>query len=132
ALCSGARKILATEKTAASRRTPQKSALGFPVITVAGAGTAEGAAFADDFALEVYAFAALGADYPGAFEAGQIFRRDLDLYPFLIEENFVGELRVGFLLAGFFVHFREHFAGGLLGGFLGGDADGPASFEVNK
>jgi hypothetical protein len=45
-----------------------------------------------------------------------------------VEKDFVGELRVGFLLASFFFEFGEEFAGGLLGGFLGGDADSTAGF----
>ena len=52
------------------------------VVTLAGAGTAEGAAVLDNFALEVDAFAALGADDARAFEAGKIFGMDFNLHPF--------------------------------------------------
>jgi len=51
------------------------------IIPLAGAGTAEGAAAYDDLALEVDAFAALGADNTRAFEPGQILGRNLDLDP---------------------------------------------------
>jgi hypothetical protein len=74
----------------------------------------------------------LGTDYARAFEAGEVFGLDFDFDPFFVEEDFVGELGVGFLLAGLFVHFREHFAGGLLGGFFGGDADGAARFQIDE
>ena len=83
-----------------------------------------------DFAVEVDAFAAFGADYARAFEAGKIFRLDFDFDPFGVEENFVGELRVGFLLAFFSREIGKQFAGGLLGGFLGGDADGAAGLQI--
>ena len=55
------------------------------VITFAGAGTAEGAAVDGDFAFEIYAFAALGADDAGAFEAGEIFGMNFDAHPLLVE-----------------------------------------------
>ncbi len=102
------------------------------VVSLAGAGTAQSAAVLQHFAFEIYAFAAFGADYPGSFEAGQVFGLDFYLYPLFGEQNFVGKLRVGFLLAGLFGHFREHFASGLLAGFFGGDANGAAGLHVNK
>jgi hypothetical protein len=74
----------------------------------------------------------LGADYSGTFESWQIFGLDFYLYPFFVEEDFVGELRVGFLLAGILLHFWKHFAGGLFGRFLGGDAYGAAGFQVDE
>ncbi len=88
--------------------------IGRLVVAFAGTGAAEGAAVAHDFTLEVDAFAAFGADYARTFEAGEIFRRDLDADPFFVEEYFIGELRVGFLLTCFFLEFGEHFASGLL------------------
>src|SRR5258708_39842851 len=94
------------------------------VIFFSRAGAAEGAAVHYDFALEIDAFAALGADDTGAFEAGQIFGQNVDLDPLLVEEDVVGELRVGFLLAGVLAEFGEHFAGSLLRRFFGVDADG--------
>jgi len=102
------------------------------VIFFSGAGAAEGAASDYDFAFEVDAFAALGADDAGAFEAGQIFGLDFDFDPLLVEENFLREPRVGFLLAGILAEFGEQFAGGLLGGFPGGDADGSAGLEIEE
>jgi hypothetical protein len=91
---------------------------------------AEGAAVLEDFAFEVDAFAALGADDTGAFEAGKVFGADFNFDPLIVEENVVGKLGVGFLLAVFFVEFGEEFAGGLLGGFSGGDADGTAGLQI--
>src|SRR5260370_40914648 len=102
------------------------------VIFFSRAGTAEGAALHYHFAFEIDAFAALGADNAGAFEAGQIFGQDFDLDPWLVEAHFVGELRVGFLLAGVLAKFGKHFAGGLLGGFFGGDAHGASGLEVDE
>src|SRR6266404_2301643 len=102
------------------------------VIFFSGAGAAEGAAFHYDFTFEVDAFATLSADDARAFEAGQIFGLDFDFDPLFVEEDFVGELRVRFLLAGVFAEFGEHFAGGLLGAFPGGDADGPAGREIDE
>ena len=55
------------------------------VITFAGAGAAEGAAVERDFAFEIYAFAALGADDAGAFEAGKIFGVNFDAHPLFVE-----------------------------------------------
>ena len=86
--------------------------------------------FAEDFALEVDAFAALGADDARAFEAGKIFGVNFNSHPFLGEENVVGELRIGFLLAFFFRHIGEEVFRGLLGGFFRGDADGAAGLEI--
>ena len=91
---------------------------------------AEGAAALEDFAFEVNAFAALGADNAGAFEAGQVFWADFNLDPLLLEENVVGKLGVGFLLAVFFVEFGEELAGGLFGRFFGGDADGASGLQI--
>src|SRR5260370_14715489 len=102
------------------------------VIFLSRAGTAEGAAVHYHFAFEIDAFAALGADDAGAFEARQIFGQDFDFDPLFVEKDFVGELRVGFLLAGVLAEVGEHFAGGLLGGFFGGDAHGTARLEVDE
>ena len=77
--------------------------MGWFVVALPGAGAAEGAAVANYFALEVDAFAASGADYAGAFEAGQVLGLHFHLDPFFVEEDFIGEVRVGFLLAGFFL-----------------------------
>ena len=55
------------------------------VITFAGAGAAKNAAVYADFAFEIYAFAALGADDAGAFEAGEIFGMNFDAHPLLVE-----------------------------------------------
>src|SRR5712691_3050995 len=96
------------------------------VIFFSGAGAAESAASHYHLTLEIDAFAALGADDAGAFEARQIFGLHFDFHPLLVEEDFVGELRVGFLLAGVFAEFGEHFARGLLGRFFRGDPDGAA------
>src|SRR5580692_9078549 len=95
-----------------------------------GAGLAEGAAILEDFAFEVDAFATLGTDDAGAFEAGKIFWADFDFDPLLVEENVVGKLGVGFLLAVFFVEFGKEFAGGLLGRFFGGDANGASGLQI--
>src|SRR6266478_7066672 len=65
-------------------------------LPISGAGAAEGAAILHHFALKINAFATLGTDDAGAFEAGQVFRLDFDFDPLRVEENFVGELRVGF------------------------------------
>ena len=102
------------------------------IVSFAGAGATQSASLSQHFALEIYAFAAFGADYPGTLEAGQVFRLDFYLYPFLVEEDFFGELCVGFLLAGVFGHFWEHFAGGLFAGFFGGDADGSAGLQIDE
>ena len=91
---------------------------------------AEGAAILEDFAFEVDAFATLGTDDAGAFEAGKIFWADFDFDPLLVEENVVGKLGVGFLLALFFVEFGKEFAGGLLGRFFGGDANGASGLQI--
>ena len=55
------------------------------VITFAGAGAAKNAAVYADFAFEIYAFAALGADDAGAFEAGEIFGVNFDAHPLFVE-----------------------------------------------
>jgi hypothetical protein len=102
------------------------------IIAFAGAGAAEGVAVAKDFALEIDAFAALGTDDTGAFEAGKIFGVDFDFHPFLGEKNVVGELRVGLLLAFFFGEIGEEVFRGLLRGFFGGDADGAAGLEITE
>ena len=65
-------------------------------------------------------------------EARQIFWRHFHLHPLLVEQDFIGKLRVGFLLACFFVNLGEHFAGGLLGGFFRGDANGAARLQIHK
>ena len=49
-----------------------------------------------------------------------------------VEENIVGELCVGFLLADSLDEFGKHFAGGLLGRFLGGHAHGAAGLKVHE
>src|SRR5260370_42432832 len=69
------------------------------VIFFSRAGAAEGAAVHYDFALEVDAFAALGADAARGFEAGQIFGQHFYLRPLRVEEDFFGKFRVGILLA---------------------------------
>jgi len=91
---------------------------------------AEGAAFLEDFAFEVDAFAALGADDAWTFEAGKIFGANFNFDPLLVEEDVVGKLGVGFLLAVFFVELGEEFTGGLLGRFFGGDADGTSGLQI--
>src|SRR5260370_6947050 len=101
------------------------------VIFFSRAGTAEGAALHYHFAFEIDAFAALGADNAGAFEAGKISGQDFDFDPLLVEKDFVGELRVGFLLAGVLAKFGKHFAGGLLGGFFCSDPDAPPSLAAD-
>ena len=55
------------------------------VIAFAGAGAAEGAAVHADFAFEIYAFAALGADDAGAFETGEIFGMNFYAHPLFVE-----------------------------------------------
>ena len=55
------------------------------VVTIAGAGAAESAAVERDFALEIDAFAALGADDARAFEAGKIFGVNFHANPLLVE-----------------------------------------------
>ena len=72
------------------------------VIFFSGAGAAEGAAIFHNFALEIDAFAALRADNARTLETRQIFRQHFNFYPLLVEKNLIGQLRVGFLLAGVF------------------------------
>src|ERR1700686_3195308 len=60
--------------------------VGRLVVALAGACAAECAAVANNFALEVYAFAAFGTEYARAFEAGQIFGLDRDPHPFFVEK----------------------------------------------
>ena len=55
------------------------------VIPLAGAGATQCAAALQHFALEIYALAAFSADYPGSFEAGQVFGLDFHLHPFFVE-----------------------------------------------
>jgi hypothetical protein len=55
------------------------------VIPLAGAGAAQSAAPLQHLAIEIYAFAAFSADYPGSFEARQVFGLDFYLYPFFVE-----------------------------------------------
>ena len=93
---------------------------------------AEGAAFLEDFAFEVDAFAALGADDAWTFEAGKIFGANFNFDPLLVEEDVVGKLGVGFLLAVFFVELGEEFTGGLLGRFFGGDTHRAAGLQVDE
>src|SRR5260370_13310112 len=100
------------------------------VITFTRASATECAAFYNYFALEIDSFLALSADHAGAFEARQIFRLDFDFHPLLVEKDFVGEFRVGFLLAGVLAEFRKHFAGSLLGRFSRGDTHGTAGLQV--
>jgi hypothetical protein len=103
---------------------------GVVAVGGGGAGLAEGAAFLEDFTFEVDAFAALGTDDAWAFEAGKIFWADFNFDPLLVEENIVGKLGVGFLLAMFFIEFGEEFAGGLLGRLFGGDANGASGLQI--
>src|SRR5258705_6029897 len=100
------------------------------VIAFAGAGTAEGAPILEYFALEVDAFAALGADDARAFETGKILRMDFDLHPFLRKQHIVGKLSVGLLLSFFAGQIRKEISGGLLGRLFRSDADGAAGLEV--
>src|SRR5260370_16800543 len=100
------------------------------VIAFAGAGTAEGLAVHYHFALEVDAFAALSADYSRPLEARQIFGLYFHFHPLFIEKNFVGELRVGFLLAGVLAKFGKHFAAGLLGTFFRAHPHPPADPQL--
>ena len=53
------------------------------VVSFASAGATEGFAVAHDFALEVDAFAAFGADDPGAFETWKILGVNFYFHPFL-------------------------------------------------
>ena len=103
---------------------------GVVAVGGGGAGLAEGAAVLEDFAFEVDAFTALGADDAGAFEARKIFGADFNFDPLFVEEDVVGKLGVGFLLAVFFVELGEKFAGGLLGRFFGGDADCASGLQI--
>jgi hypothetical protein len=103
---------------------------GWGIVALASAGTAQGAAVLEDFALEVDTFAALGADNARTFKTGQVFRKDFDFHPFLGEKNVVGELSVGFLLAFFPGEVGKQLLCGLLGRFFGGNANGAAGFEV--
>src|ERR1700757_630181 len=102
----------------------------WPVITLARAGAAERAAVANDFALEVDAFAALGADYAGAFEAGKVLKLDFDFDPLFGKQRVVGKLCVSLLLPCFFLQFGKHFLRGLFGRFLRGDAHGAARLQI--
>src|SRR5260370_12704314 len=102
------------------------------VITLTRATATECAAFYNYFALEIDSFLALSADHAGAFEARQIFRLDFDFHPLLVEKDFVGEFRVGFLLAGVLAEFRKHFVGSLLGRFSRGDTHGTAGLQVDE
>ena len=76
--------------------------MGWFVVAFPSARAAQDPALSCNFALEVDTFAAFGTDYAWAFESGQVFRLHFYLDPFFIEEDFIGELCVGFLLAGFF------------------------------
>jgi hypothetical protein len=55
------------------------------VIPLASTGAAQSASVLQHLALEIYAFAAFGADHPGSFEAGQVFGLDFYFYPFFVE-----------------------------------------------
>src|SRR5258708_32075179 len=102
------------------------------VVAVSGVGTAKGAAVSHNFTLEVDAFAALRANDARTLETGKIFRLNFHFHPLFVKKNFVGELRVGFLLARFLAEFRKHFTGGLLGRFLSSNAHGAAGLEVTE
>lgn len=102
------------------------------VVTLAGAGAAEGAAVDGDFAFEIDAFAALGADDAGTFEAGKIFGVNFDADPLLVEQFAVGNHAVGLLLAFLFVESGEHFDGALFGIFAGDNADGATRLQIEK
>ena len=78
------------------------------VVGLASAGTAESAAIANNFTLEVDAFAARGADYARAFESRQVFRLYFDLYPLFVEQHLVSQFRVRLLLARIFGELRKH------------------------
>src|SRR5579863_9716219 len=110
----------------------QKLALRGVIVGFAGAGAAEGAAVGGYFAVEVDALAAFGADHSWTFEARKILRFDFDFYPLGVKENFVGELRVGFLLAFFPGEIGKEFTGGLFGGLLCGDTDGATGLQITE
>src|SRR5258708_24078022 len=102
------------------------------VVAFSGAGTAKGAAVSHNFTLEVDAFAALGANDARTLETGKIFGLNFHSHPLFVEQNFVGKLRISFLLAGLSFEFGKHFAGGLLGSFLDSDAHGAAGLQINE
>ncbi len=88
-----------------------------------GAGEAEAFAVALDEAIEVDAFAAAGAGYALAFEAGKLAGREWDADPLGGEELVVGELAVGLHLLRIFIELGVEFAGAGFGGFEGYDAE---------
>ncbi len=95
-----------------------------------GAGEAEALAVALDEAIEVDAFAAAGAGYALAFEAGKLAGRERDADPLGGEEFVVGELAVGLHLLRVLGEVGVEFAGAGLGGFEGYDADGFVNIGV--
>ena len=72
------------------------------IVVFPGTRPAERAAFNDQLAFEIYAFAALRANHPRTLEARQILGLNLDFDPAFIEKHIIGKLRIGLLLAGIF------------------------------
>ncbi len=81
-------------------------------------------AVALDEAVEVDAFAAAGAGYALAFEAGELAGRKSDADPLGGEEFVVGKLAVGLHLLRVLIERGVELAGAGLGGFEGYDAEG--------
>ena len=93
------------------------------VVEIAGAAEADAGAVAFDEAVEVDAFAAEGAGYALAFEAGEFAGWEWDADPVGAEELVVGELAVGLHLLGVLFERGVEFFGAGLGGFEGYDAE---------
>jgi hypothetical protein len=89
-----------------------------------GAGEAEALACVVDEAVEVDAFAAAGAGYALAFEAGEFAGWERDADPLGGEEVGVGELAIGLHLLRVFFQAGVELAGAGFGGFKGYDAEG--------
>jgi hypothetical protein len=103
------------------------------IVGAAGAGAAEDAAFGDDLAAEVDAFAAGVAEDAGALEARQVLGQEADLDPLDGEELCGGEDAVGLkLLEGGFFEMGEELRGAVFAGFKGRNANGFAGFQIAK
>jgi hypothetical protein len=98
-----------------------------------GAGLAEDLAVAFEVAVEVDAFAALGAEDAAGFVAGHLAGMERDGDPLPGEEDVVGHLAVGKHLLGVLVlDAGKEFAGTVFGGLSGGDADGASAFNWGR
>jgi len=102
------------------------------VVEVAGAAEADAGSVALDEAVEVDAFAAEGAGYALAFEAGELAGWERDADPVGAEEVGVGEFAVGLHLLGVFFEGGVELFGAGLGGLEGDDAEAFVGVEVER